>query len=120
MVSESLTLHLPPYPCQRARVANGRAYYAPAYERWKRQAKADLQKLWTGKDTLTQVKKLSIQFYGWNRKSDLSNLFKAVEDAMVAASVIREDNLTVITHIETAWEKASTKQSQFIEILLEW
>jgi Holliday junction resolvase RusA-like endonuclease len=71
------------------------------------------------KETLQWIKKLSMQFYGWDRRYDLSNLFKAVEDAMVKAGIMRDDNLTVIQHIESAWEKAPTKEAQYIDIFLE-
>lgn len=120
MPSENIRLYLPPYPCQRAQVANGRAYYKPAYQRWKQEAKSACALHWKGRPAITQVEKLSMQFYGWSRAYDLSNLFKAVEDAMVSAGILRDDNLTVIQHIESAWEKASSKQNQYIDVFLEY
>jgi Holliday junction resolvase RusA-like endonuclease len=120
MPSETLRLHIPPYPCQRAQVANGRAYYKPAYQQWKQEAKKVCRDYWKGREPLLKIVKLSMQFYGWSRAYDLSNLFKSVEDAMVAAEILRDDNLTVIQHIESAWEKAPSKKEQFIDVYLEY
>ncbi len=84
------------------------------------EAVRDFKRQWRGRNELQQVDKLSMQFYGWSRAYDLSNLFKSAEDAAVKGDVLKNDNLTVITHLEAAWEKAPTKQDQFIEILLEY
>lgn len=84
------------------------------------EAVRDFKQQWKGRDKINQLDKLSMQFYGWSRAYDLSNLFKSAEDAAVKSEILKNDNLTVITHIESAWEKAPSKNEQHIDIFLEY
>jgi Holliday junction resolvase RusA-like endonuclease len=120
MSSETIRLYLPPYPCQRAQVANGHAYYKEAYRVWMADAVKDFKRQWRGRNKINRLDKLSMQFYGWSRAYDLSNLFKSAEDAAVKSEVLKNDNLTVIQHIESAWEKAPAKDEQYIDVYLEY
>jgi Holliday junction resolvase RusA-like endonuclease len=119
-MSEIIRLYLPPKSCPRPRVSNGVVYHDPSYQTWMKEAIKQFRGQWLGKERLSRIEKLSIQFYGWNRSSDLSNLFKSPEDAIVQAGILRDDNLTVVSHIEAAWEKAASKNDQGIEIHLDF
>ena len=111
-----LTLDLYPYPKQRARVTHKGTFHIHAYQDWLKEAIFQLRQQWKSQP-LQSISKLSVQFYGKSARSDLDNLVGAVMDALVKAEVIRNDNLTVINHLETAWERS--RDNPKIEIILD-
>lgn len=93
-------------PAQRPRVENGKARYPEDYEQWRKSALqalkasiAGLPAMVTQHFPLTKVR-VAIEFHGCAREnSDLDNLFKGVQDAMVKAGIITGDSVRKVNEI---------------------
>lgn len=93
-------------PAQRPRIEGGKARYPEDYEQWRKSAlqalrasTAALPAMVTQHFPLTKVR-VAIEFHGCAREnSDLDNLFKGVQDAMVKAGIITGDSVRKVNEI---------------------
>lgn len=93
-------------PAQRPRIEKGKARYPEDYEQWRKSAlqalkasTAALPAMVTQHFPLTGVR-VAMEFHGCAREnSDLDNLFKGVQDAMVKAGIIVGDTVRKVNEI---------------------
>ena len=107
-----------PHSKPRAR-SNGKVrFYAQDYETFIQDSHGQLQEQWKGKPIETTVV-LDVQLHGWHRGSDLDNLHGAIQDSLVRAEILKNDNLSCINDFHAAWCKAEEKGQQKIEVWIQ-
>ena len=99
----------------RAR-SNGKVrFYAEDYQTFIQESHWQLTQQWRGDPIDTKVV-LDVYMEGWCRRSDLDNLHGAIQDSLVRAKILKNDNLNCVDDFHAAWCKAKNKELQKIEI----
>jgi Holliday junction resolvase RusA-like endonuclease len=94
-----LILHGEIVPKARPRVTVNGTYLPGKYRLWKQSAIIDLKRQYRG-DTIRSPVAMHLTLQGkHHRRSDLSNIFGAVEDAIVQAGILADDNMTNIVEL---------------------
>jgi Holliday junction resolvase RusA-like endonuclease len=57
------------------------------------------QSIWGGKPPLNRVSSIRAVFYVGSRRSDLDGAFTTLQDVLVKAGVLKNDNMTVVTNV---------------------
>lgn len=99
----------------RARSNGAVRFYTENYEAFIQDSHGQLRQQWKGEPIDKRVV-LDVQMHGWCRRSDLDNLHGAVQDSLVRAEILKNDNLTCIDDFHAAWCKADKPDSQKIEV----
>ncbi len=99
----------------RAR-SNGKVrFYAADYEAFIQDSHGQLSQQWRG-EAIDRTVVLDVLMHGWHKGSDLDNLHGAVQDSLVRAKILKNDNLNNIDDFHAAWCKAENQRQQRIEI----
>lgn len=99
----------------RAR-SNGKVrFYAADYEAFIQDSHGQLCQQWRS-EPIDRTVVLDVLMHGWHKGSDLDNLHGAVQDSLVRAKILKNDNLNNIDDFHSAWCKAESQWQQRIEI----
>lgn len=102
----------------RARSNGATRFYAEDYETFIQDSHGQLCQQWRGKPIETTVV-LDVRMEGWYKGSDLDNLHGAIQDSLVRAKILKNDNLVCIDDFHAAWCKAEDREQQKIEVWIQ-
>lgn len=98
-----INVDIRPRPASRPRFSSkGQVYSDPSYKEWLSDFQQIVIREWPY-EVLNTVSHIEIIFNGPTKRGDLDNYLKAVLDGLVYARVLKNDNLTVLSSIETSF-----------------
>jgi Holliday junction resolvase RusA-like endonuclease len=74
---------------------------------------------WAGKATLDRVSSIRAAFYVKTRRQDLDGMYTTLQDVLVKAGVLRNDNLTVITDVQMAAYVTAKHDTERVIVILD-